>query len=93
MADFKRALEVDPKYYSTYLSRGIARERMEDHEGALRDLQKAGLAPGQRTEDYTHIYAWVVEKHLGKTSEANEALATYLTQRRPATPDDWPFKN
>jgi|HubBroStandDraft_6_1064221.scaffolds.fasta_scaffold04706_2 tetratricopeptide (TPR) repeat protein len=92
MADFQRALELDPRHYLTYMTRGMARERMDDYEGALRDLRKASLAPDQRIEDYAHIYAWVVQAQLGKMSEANELLATYLPQRKPATRDDWVTK-
>src|SRR5258708_10334382 len=41
IADFTKAIEIDPRYTSAYLNRGIERARKGDRDGAIADYTKA----------------------------------------------------
>jgi tetratricopeptide (TPR) repeat protein len=41
IADFTKAIEVDPRYANAYYNRGIARQAKGDHDGAIVDYTKA----------------------------------------------------
>lgn len=41
MADYSKALELNPSYESAYFHRGFNRAQMKDYTGAIADLNKA----------------------------------------------------
>ena len=41
IADYSKAIEINPQYADPYSNRGIARELVNDLEGACRDWRKA----------------------------------------------------
>ena len=41
IADYNKALEIDPKYSDAYNSRGLAKYELNDHPGACVDFKKA----------------------------------------------------
>jgi len=41
MADYDKAIELDPGYGSSYFNRGIARQHLGDKKGACEDFNKA----------------------------------------------------
>jgi tetratricopeptide (TPR) repeat protein len=41
LADFNRAIELDPNYSAPYFNRGLLRTRQADYDGAISDFTKA----------------------------------------------------
>jgi tetratricopeptide (TPR) repeat protein len=41
LAEFNRAIELDPNYSAPYFSRGLLRRRQADYDGAISDFTKA----------------------------------------------------
>ena len=41
IADYVRAIELNPKYAGAYNNRGLAREAKGDHDGAIADYNRA----------------------------------------------------
>ena len=41
IADFTKAIEINPNYYTAYLERGTAKGNLKDHRGAILDYNKA----------------------------------------------------
>jgi tetratricopeptide (TPR) repeat protein len=47
VADFDRAIGIDPEYADAYFNRGAAKARLGDYQGALADFEAVvGLDPG-----------------------------------------------
>ena len=41
IADYSKAIEIDPRYVKAYYNRGLSKERLEDYEAAIADYSKA----------------------------------------------------
>ena len=41
IADFNRAIELDPKQPRAYMNRGFAKQAKGDHDGAIADYNRA----------------------------------------------------
>ena len=41
IADYDKAIKLDPKYISAYYNRGLAKYDLKDYEGASSDFDKA----------------------------------------------------
>ena len=41
IADFTKAIELDPKYGEAWLNRGVVKEMIRDNKGACQDWSKA----------------------------------------------------
>ncbi|MDA9346996.1 tetratricopeptide repeat protein [bacterium] len=41
MADYTKAIEIDPNYGLTYVTRGLIKHELEDYRGAIADYTKA----------------------------------------------------
>ena len=41
IADFERAIEINPQYANAYSNRGFAKSRLGDYEGAMADYERA----------------------------------------------------
>ena len=54
IADFNRALELDPRHASVYYNRGIAKGRMGDLDGAITDFNHAIELDRRFTTAYTN---------------------------------------
>ena len=52
IADFTKAIELDPQYTSAYLNRGIARELVNDLTGACSDWRKAVNLGNERPAEW-----------------------------------------
>ncbi len=80
VADFDRALEIDPEYARAYHLRGLAKEHQGDDEGALDDFNKAvEIAPNYGAAFYSRASLFA---KLGREDEAAADMETVtgLTQ-------------
>ena len=39
--DYNKALDLDPNYTEAYYNRGLAKDELQDYEGAIEDYNKA----------------------------------------------------
>jgi lipoprotein NlpI len=88
LADYNRAIEIDPKSGWFYRSRGYFRYNTRSFPDALADFHKA-LAFGHEHPDYTHYRIWLIRARLGEKDAATKELRDYLVARKTGKPDDW----
>jgi lipoprotein NlpI len=68
----------------------LTKQLKGDFEGALSDLVLFDeLAPPGESQDYPHLYTWLVRVRRGQSAEANRELAAYLGSRRNMPAADW----
>jgi tetratricopeptide (TPR) repeat protein len=73
VADYNKALELDPNYTTVYISRGFVFALQKKYDMAIRDYSTAiKLDPNEKQ---AYINRSIVYKDLGKTKDANEDLA------------------
>jgi lipoprotein NlpI len=90
IADYNQAIQLDPKYFATFEKRALAKQLKGDFQGALSDLVLFDeLAPPVESQDYPHLYTWLVRARGGQLAEANRELAAYLGTRRNMPVADW----
>jgi tetratricopeptide (TPR) repeat protein len=77
LADFNRAIELDPKNYGAYLLRGQVKTNQGDYDGAIADFNQAfALNPSDGAVYGNRGAAKVMKGDLdGATSDLNQALA------------------
>lgn len=63
VADYTRALEVDPANSFAYYNRGITKDRMGDFEGAVDDFSSA-IALDPRNADFYHNRGFSLRKQV-----------------------------
>ena len=52
IADYNKALEINPQNASNYVNRGIARELVNDRQGACDDWRKAANLGDERSAEW-----------------------------------------
>lgn len=87
MADYTKAIEVNPKYAQAYHSRGRLRYDQRTWTEALVDFTKAAELDAAR--DYAQFRLWLLRARLGETESANQKLQSYLATRKPLKAPDW----
>jgi len=90
IADYNRAIELDPKYSAAYFHRGIAKQAKGDLKGAIDDIN--GAIERNNQDFYPRLFLWLMRSRLGETDAANKELAAFLDKRRNATPEEWTSK-
>jgi tetratricopeptide (TPR) repeat protein len=89
-ADYNQAIRLDPKDFAAFERRALTRQSKGDFEGALGDwVLFDELAPPGGSQDYAHLYTWLVRVRRGQSAEANRELAAYLGGRRNTPAADW----
>jgi tetratricopeptide (TPR) repeat protein len=89
-ADYNQAIRLDPKDFAAFERRALTKQLKGDFEGALGDLVLFDeLAPPGGSQDYAHLYTWLVRVRRGQSAEANRELAAYLGSRRNTPAADW----
>jgi len=58
IADYSKAIEIDPRYVDAYYARGIARKAKDDLDGAIADYSK-GIEIDPRDPDAYNGLAWL----------------------------------
>ena len=90
IADYDQAIQLDPKDFGAFEMRALTKQLKGDFEGALSDLVLFDeLAPPGESQDYPHLYTWLVRVRRGQSAEANRELAAYLGSRRNMPAADW----
>ena len=90
IADYTRAIELDPKYAAAYFHRGIAKQAKDDLKGAIGDIN--GAIESNDQDFYPRLFLWLMRSRLGQSDPANKELAAFLYKRRDATPEEWTSK-
>ena len=52
IADYNKAIEINPEYANAFVHRGIARELVNDLQGACDDWRKAGHLGDERSAEW-----------------------------------------
>jgi Tfp pilus assembly protein PilF len=81
LADFDRALELDPKYARAHHLRGLTREFEGDDDGALEDFNRAlELQPDYGAAYHSRATLYAKLGHNDRAAEDIQ-MVTHLTQR------------
>jgi serine/threonine protein kinase/WD40 repeat protein/tetratricopeptide (TPR) repeat protein len=93
MANYTKAIELDPKYPWAYHDRGCLRYDSRAFAEALLDFRRpVELDSPSDLSDYARFRIWLVRARLGEAEAATAELQTYLAVRSTGKPDDWPSK-
>jgi len=80
VADFDRAIAIDPGYARAYHLRGLAREAQNDDEGALADFSKAiELNPDYAAAYYSRATLYT-KQGLMDLADEDSRMATHLSE-------------
>lgn len=87
IADFNRALELDPQYPHVLVNRGMVKYELNDLNGSLEDLMRAVAAdPGYA---YAYYFRGVLYAELGEIEAAIADLAKCIE----STDDPWRYSH
>ena len=86
IADYNKAIEVDPKHHFAYYNRGIAKAYLKDYRGAIDDYSKVIEINPQYADAYSNrgIARELVNDHEGACRDWRKAADFGLTQ-----PAEW----
>ena len=70
IADYTKAIELDPTYVDAYYNRGNAKCRSQDYKGAIVDYSKAIELDPSYTKAYTYISRGVAKYYSSDTDGA-----------------------
>ena len=90
IADYNRAIELDPKYAAAYFHRGIAKQAKGDLKGAIGDIN--GAIERNDRDFYPRLFLWLMRSRLGEGDAANKELAAFLQKRRDPKSEEWTSK-
>jgi len=91
IADYNRALELDPKFAIAYADRGISHFSSRHWNEALKDFNHF-FDLSKDEQDYPRLFVWMITVRLNGADAANKDLTAYLDRRSNAAPSDW-FSN
>ena len=87
LADYNRAIELDPKDASAYYNRGAVYFVAGEWKRALSDFhRRCEVSP--RNQDYPRLLIWLIRKRNGEVN-TDEELASYLGKRSGSVLEDW----
>ncbi len=97
LADYDKAIELNPKDMNVYYDRGVACYDKRDWSDALSDFYKAipeksEVAKLATVQDYSRIRIWLVRAKLGERDEATAELSEYFRNRTTGKPGDWALR-
>jgi len=93
MANYTKAIELDPKYPYAYHHRGCLRYDSRAFAEALLDFrQHVELDSSSDISDYPRFRIWLIRARMGESGPATTELQTYLAGRSTGKPKDWPSK-
>jgi tetratricopeptide (TPR) repeat protein len=82
LADFNKAIQIDPNYVKAYSNRGLVKDALKDEAGAIADYNKAiELDPKYQFAYYNRANAEVnLKKYTNAIADYNEAIGAFLNQ-------------
>lgn len=86
VADFDRAISIDPSRFELFLYRGMARHRLKHHEEALEDFNQAASLNPESPRVMTNRGSLLA--HLDRADEAITDF-TAAIELNPGTADAW----
>jgi lipoprotein NlpI len=89
IADYNQAIQLNPKYFAVFEKRALAKQLEGDFQGALGDLVLFNELAPVESQDYPHLYTWLVRTRGGQLAEADRELAAYLGARKNMPVADW----
>jgi tetratricopeptide (TPR) repeat protein len=90
IADYNQAIQLNPKYFAAFEKRTLAKQLEGNFQGALSGLVVLDeIARCVDSQDYPHLYTWLVRARGGQLAEADRELAAYLGTRRNMAVADW----
>jgi tetratricopeptide (TPR) repeat protein len=88
LADYSSAIELNPKDAGSYNNRAALYFLAHNWRAALNDYNQLFQFSNQ-SQDFPHLYVWLIRARMGETDAANKELADYLDQRGNAARNDW----
>ena len=75
IADYTKAIEIDPNYADTYNNRGVSKRRLQDYTGAIADYTKAIEIDPNYTNAYVYrgISRVNLQDYYGACQDARKA--------------------
>lgn len=92
-ADYTSAIEGVPDDKYIYVTRGYLRYDAQRFTDALGDFRK-GTELGAKvsdTSEYSRFRIWLIRSRQGDERGATQELLSYLENRKPRVPPDWPL--
>src|SRR5262249_42022716 len=88
IADYNRALELDPNFAIAYADRGISHLSSRHWTEALKDFN-VFFDLSKDEQDYPRLFVWMITARLNGAEAANKDLTAYLDRRSNASRSDW----
>jgi tetratricopeptide (TPR) repeat protein len=77
IADYNRAIELDPKFAAAYFHRGIAKQAKGDLKAAIGDIN--GAIERNDQDFYTRLFLWLMRSRLAKDTRQTRNSPLFST--------------
>ena len=88
LADYSSAIELNPKDAGSYNNRAALYFLAHNWRAALDDYNRLFQLSNQ-SQDFPHLYVWLIRARMGERDAANKELTDYLDQRGNGARNAW----